>query len=88
MSALPGRSASIVARVFEGEKTFLDPLLRPVERLLYRLLGVQPEQEMTAGIYLGCFLVFSAMGTALLVLFAAHQRWLPGGPDDRYLTTP
>jgi K+-transporting ATPase ATPase A chain len=43
---------------------------------------------MTAGVYLGCFLAFSALGTALLAGLLSFQRWLPGGPDDRYLTTP
>jgi potassium-transporting ATPase potassium-binding subunit len=77
-----------VARVFEGRPTRLDPLLRPLERMLYRLLGVRPQQEMTAAAYFGCFLAFSVLGTALLFLLLMLQRWLPGGPDDRYLTTP
>ena len=77
-----------VARVFDGKPTLLDPWLRPVERLLFRLLGVRPQDEMTAGAYLGCFLAFSALGTALLIGLLIFQRWLPGGPDDRYLTTP
>jgi K+-transporting ATPase ATPase A chain len=42
---------------------------------------------MTAGAYLGCFLAFSALGTALLFMLLMLQRWLPGGPDDRYLGT-
>jgi potassium-transporting ATPase potassium-binding subunit len=76
-----------VARVFEGKPTPLDRLLRPLERTLYRWLGVRPQEDMTAGAYLGCFLAFSALGTALLFLLLMLQRWLPGGPDDRYLTT-
>ena len=35
-----------MARVFSGERTFLDPLLRPVERLLYRVTGVDEKHEM------------------------------------------
>ena len=77
-----------VARVFEGKPTLLDPLLRPVERTLYRCSASARSEEMTAGVYLGCFLAFSALGTALLFLLLMLQRWLPGGPDDRYLTTP
>ena len=76
-----------VARVFEGKPTPLDPLLRPLERTLFRWLGVRPREEMTAGAYLGCFLAFSALGTAILFWLLMLQRWLPGGPDDRYLTT-
>jgi K+-transporting ATPase ATPase A chain len=77
-----------LARVFEGRPTPLDPLLKPPERTLYRLLGVRPQQEMTAAVYLGCFLAFSALGTALLFALLMVQRWLPGGPEARYLTTP
>jgi K+-transporting ATPase ATPase A chain len=77
-----------VARVFEAKPTPIDTLLRPLERRLFRLLGVHPQDEMTAGTYLCCFLVFTALGTALLFLLLMFQHWLPGGPDDRYLTTP
>lgn len=35
-----------MARVFAGEKTFLDPLARPVERLIYRVTGVDEKREM------------------------------------------
>ncbi len=35
-----------MARVFGGERTFLHPLLRPVERLIYKLTGVEEEREM------------------------------------------
>ena len=52
-----------VARVFEEKPTPLDPLLRPLERTLFRLLGVRPQEEMTAGVYLGCFLAFSVLST-------------------------
>ena len=77
-----------VARVFEGRPTVLDPLLRPLERVIYRLSRVRPEQEMSPGVYLGCFLAFSVVGTVWLFLLLLLQRWLPGGPADRYLTTP
>src|SRR5579884_116545 len=77
-----------LACVFEREKTFLDPVLRPVETLLYRLLRVHPEQEMTAPVYLICFLIFTILGMALLFLLLLCQQSLPGGPDSRYLTTP
>jgi K+-transporting ATPase ATPase A chain len=77
-----------LARVFEREPTFADRVLRPVEAWLYRLLGVRPEQEMTPAVYILCFLGFSGLGTLLLFLLLLAQRWLPGGPEDTYLTTP
>jgi K+-transporting ATPase ATPase A chain len=77
-----------VARVFEGKPTILAPVLRPLERGLFRLIGVRPEDEMSASVYLGCFLAFSALCTAFLYMLLVLQHWLPGGPNDRYLTTP
>jgi K+-transporting ATPase ATPase A chain len=77
-----------LARVFEGEPTFLDRALRPAESLLYKLSGVHRVEEMSAGGYTLCFLLFSAVGTVALFLILLFQRWLPGGPADSYLTTP
>ena len=77
-----------LARVFEGQATFLDPVLRPAESCLYRLLRIDRRQEMSAATYTLCFLAFSAVGTGGLFLLLLAQRWLPGGPADRYLTTP
>jgi len=77
-----------LARVSQRRRTFLDPLLRPLESALYRWLGVRPEEEMTAGVYIVCFLVFGAGCAILLYLVLILQRLLPGGPADAYLTTP
>lgn len=77
-----------LARVAQRRRTFLDPLLRPAESLLYRALGVRPEEEMTAGLYIVCFLLFGAGCTILLFLVLIVQRVLPGGPAGVYLTTP
>jgi potassium-transporting ATPase potassium-binding subunit len=77
-----------LARVFEGRPTFLDFALRPIESLLYRLFRISRKQEMSAGVYTLCFLLFSAVSTGGLFLLLLIQRWLPGGPADHYLTTP
>src|SRR5271166_3723373 len=78
-----------LAQVFEGKPTWLDPALRPVEQLLlYRLFAVRRDQEMSAGVYALCFLLFGVVGTAGLFLLLLAQTWLPGGPADHYLTTP
>ena len=74
-----------LARVFERRRTFFDPVLRPAESLLYRWLGVDARQEMSAGKYTRCFLLFSAVSTAGLFLLLLAQRWLPGGPANGYL---
>jgi potassium-transporting ATPase potassium-binding subunit len=77
-----------LARVFARERTWLDVVLRPIESFLYRVLRVQPEEEMTAPVYLGCFAAFTLLGTVLLFLLLLAQQGLPGGPEPRYLTTP
>lgn len=77
-----------MARVFAGERTWLDPVLRPVERTIFRLLGVQPEAEMTAGVYFFSFALFGLLGTLALFALLMVQMVLPGGPADKYLSTP
>jgi K+-transporting ATPase ATPase A chain len=77
-----------LARVCERRRTPLDPLLQPLESILYRLLGVQPDQEMTAVTYAGCFILFGMGCALLLLLILVLQPVLPGGPADAYLKTP
>src|SRR5580692_5247837 len=77
-----------LARVAQRRRTFLDPILRPMESLLYRLMGVRPQEEMPAGVYIVCFLLFGAGCTLMLFLVLMFQRLLPGGPADACLTTP
>jgi K+-transporting ATPase ATPase A chain len=77
-----------LARVAQRERTFGDRLLCPIESVLYRWFAVRPETEMTAGVYISCFLLFGAGCAILLFLLLIFQRWLPGGPADAYLTTP
>jgi potassium-transporting ATPase potassium-binding subunit len=77
-----------LARVCQGQRTFLDPVLTPVESVLYRLLDVRPEEEMPAGVYIACFLMFGAGCALVLFLVLMLERWLPGGPAKAYLTTP
>ena len=57
-----------LARVSERRRTFLDLVLSPVESALYRLLGVRPEQEMSAGVYAASFVIFGAACALLLFL--------------------
>jgi K+-transporting ATPase ATPase A chain len=76
-----------LARVFEGKPVFLDRALRPVERLLFRILGVRPEQEMTPALYIVSFIAFGLVNTVVLFVFLLAQWWLPSGPENRYLTT-
>src|SRR4051794_9764898 len=60
-----------MARVFDGERTLLSPLVAPVERLIYRVCGVDPRVEQHWTVYTVGMLLFSAVGWLLLY---AQQR--------------
>jgi K+-transporting ATPase ATPase A chain len=70
-----------MARVFAEERTFLDPVLRPVERAIYRLCGVHPATEMTWGEYTIAILWFSLVGMLVLYALERLQGLLPFNPQ-------
>jgi len=65
-----------LARVFGGERTWLDPALGPLERAIYRLAGVDPAAEMNWKCYAGCFVGFGFVGTLLLYAILRVQPLL------------
>jgi len=69
-----------MARVYQDEPIGLDRILGPVERRLYRLAGVQPEQEMDWKRYAAAMLLFSGAGFLLLYALQRLQGWLPLNP--------
>jgi K+-transporting ATPase ATPase A chain len=70
-----------MARVFSGERTFLDPALRPIERLLYRVTGVDEKHEMRWTEYAFAMLLFSGASMLLLYLIERVQQFLPWNPQ-------
>ncbi|MCL4808283.1 MAG: potassium-transporting ATPase subunit KdpA, partial [Thermoanaerobaculia bacterium] len=68
-------------RVFSGERTFLDPVLGPVERLVYRLGGVDAKKEQDWKAYASSLLVFSVLGVLGVTLVERLQHLLPLNPD-------
>jgi K+-transporting ATPase ATPase A chain len=76
-----------MTRVFTRERTWLDFLLRPVERLIYKLARVDPTIEMNWKQYAVSFILFSLAGTVLLYLILRLQYLLPFY-DAAHLTTP
>ena len=72
---------SFMARVFSGQRTWLDPVARPVERLIYRATGVDQTHGMRWTEYAACVLLFS--GVSMLVLYAMQrlQGRLPWNPQ-------
>jgi K+-transporting ATPase ATPase A chain len=70
-----------LTRVFQGDRTFLDFLLRPIEKLIYRTSGVDETKEMGWKGYGVAMLLFSAASLVLLYLFERLQLWLPWNPQ-------
>lgn len=69
-----------MARVFSRERTLLDRVLLPVERLIYRFCGVDPESEMRWTTYTVGMLLFNAAGVVLLYGILRLQESLPFNP--------
>ena len=70
-----------MARVFNREKTFMDPVLRPIERLLYRVTGVDENHEMRWTEYAIAMLLFSVVSMIVLYLMQRLQAYLPFNPQ-------
>ncbi len=70
-----------LAHVFEGERTWLDPILRPIERLTYRLCAVRPDSEMNWREYAFAMLGFSAVTLVFTYIIERIQSWLPFNPQ-------
>ncbi len=70
-----------MTRVFNRERTFLDPVLRPIERLIYRLTGVDENHEMRWTEYAFAMLLFSVVSMLLLYLMERVQGFLPLNPQ-------
>jgi potassium-transporting ATPase potassium-binding subunit len=77
-----------MARVFSREHTFLDPVLRPIERLMYRLTLVDEEHEMRWTEYAFSMLLFSAVSMLVLYLIQRTQQILPWNPQKFAAVAP
>jgi K+-transporting ATPase ATPase A chain len=77
-----------LARVLEGERTWLDPVLRPVERLIYKLCGIHADQEMNWREYAFAMLGFSAISLLLTYGIQRLQALLPWNPQHLAAVSP
>src|SRR6185369_14827640 len=71
-----------MTHLFEGERTFLHPVLRPLERLVYRLTGVEEQREMHWTEYATSMLLFSLVSLLLLYAMQRLQGYLPFNPQN------
>ncbi|BAY24166.1 potassium-transporting ATPase subunit A [Calothrix sp. NIES-2100] len=69
-----------MARVYQEQRTFLDPTLNPVERLLYSLVGVPTKADMTGWQYARAILYSNVVMGLLIFFIIMNQGWLPLNP--------
>ena len=77
-----------MTRVFNREKTFIDPVLKPIERALYRVTGVDESREMRWTEYAISMLLFSMVSMLLLYVMERLQGYLPFNPQKFGAVTP
>ncbi len=77
-----------MARVYQGERTFLDPVMQPVEKLIYRLGGVHPDEEMNWKVYAIAMLLFNVLGLLVIYLLQRVQGFLPLNPQGFGAVSP
>ena len=77
-----------MARVFSRERTWFDPVLRPIEKLIYKLTGVNEDHEMRWTEYSIAMLLFSAASMLVLYLLQRVQHALPFNPQGMANVAP
>jgi K+-transporting ATPase ATPase A chain len=70
-----------MSRVYDRKKTFMDPVWRPIERLIYKLTGVDEQHEMRWTEYAFAMLCFSLVPMIVLYAIERVQQWLPWNPQ-------
>jgi potassium-transporting ATPase potassium-binding subunit len=86
--ALAKPLGAFMARVYQGERTLLVPILRPVEKLIYRLSGVHPDEEMNWKVYTIALLLFNGLGLLVVYLLQRIQGFLPLNPQGFGAVSP
>ena len=79
---------SFMVRVYQGEHTFLTPMVGPVERTIYRITGIRTDEEMGWKTYAVTMLFFNYLGLILVYLWLRFQSNLPLNPQDLVAVRP
>ncbi len=86
--ALAKPLGTFMARVYQGERTFLDPVFRPLERVIYRAAGVHPEEEMNWKVYAIAMILFNGLGVLIVYALQRIQGFLPLNPQGFGAVSP
>ncbi|WP_118952997.1 potassium-transporting ATPase subunit KdpA [Taibaiella helva] len=70
-----------IARIYDGQRTFLDPVLGPVERLFFRISGIDPNEGWSWQKNLVALLVINGVWFLLGMFILMNMNWLPLNPD-------
>ena len=79
---------SFMAKVYQGEHTFLDRVLGPVERFIYRVSGVKADEDMNWKTYAVAAMVFNILGLFVVYAVQRLQAFLPFNPQGLGAITP
>ncbi len=71
-----------MSMVFNGERTFMTPIIRPLERIIYRICRIDETEEMSWKTYALGFIAFNVFGIVLLMLIQISQGILPLNPQN------
>ncbi len=81
LTLLAGPLGRFMAKVYQGERTFLAPVFGPLERLFYRVCGINKDEEMDRKRYAVSLVVFSVIGFVVTFLILLLQGYLPFNPE-------
>jgi K+-transporting ATPase ATPase A chain len=79
---------TFMARVYQGQHTFLDPVMGPVERLIYRVAGVRSADEMGWKTYAVALMLFNGLGLLAVYALQRLQGFLPLNPQGFGAVSP
>jgi len=88
VTALAVPLGALMARIYSGERTFLSPVLAPVERLIYRAVGVRTDDAMDWKRYALAVLLFNLLGALVVYTLQRLQGWLPLNPQALGAVSP
>ncbi len=77
-----------IAKVYTGDKTLLDPIFNPIEKLLFKISGIDATKEMNWKQHLYALLGINVVWFFLCILIIMNQGWLPLNPDGNPSMSP
>lgn len=77
-----------ISKVYSGQKTFLDPVFQPIEKLFYKISGIDSKKEMNWKQHMVALVAINVVWFVLGMIVLLCQGWLPLNPDNNPNMTP